>query len=247
MDIKLSEIPTRAPKSVDKEATKIKTKQIVDDIQLLQDKLIASKKGSLLVILQGMDAAGKDGAIKNVFGNINPLGLKVKAFKKPTEEEMAHDFLWRIHNAVPQNGEIVVFNRSHYEDVLIQRVHKWVDEKTIKFRYNAINNFEHLLEESGTKIVKCYLHISEDEQLKRLQERKENPAKMWKHNASDWEERKLWDEYRKAYENAFEHCSKPVKWNIIAADENWNKEHHVAILVKKALENMKLEYPTLEK
>lgn len=244
-EIKLSKIATVASKSLDKETTKTKTKELVLEINELQDVLIASKKRSLLVILQGMDASGKDGATKKVFGGLNPLGVKVATFKKPTEEEFAHDFLWRIHKVVPAKGEITIFNRSQYEDVLIQRVHKWIDEKTVKQRFDAINNFEKLLEQTGTKIIKCYLHISPEAQLERLEERKTNPAKMWKHNDQDWKERELWKEYMNAYEDVFANCSKAVKWNIIAADQNWYKEYQIAKLVRDALKDMKLEYPIL--
>ncbi|MCB0510986.1 MAG: polyphosphate kinase [Bacteroidetes bacterium] len=245
MQIKLSEIPTKAPKELEKDFIKAKTAEILNDIKKLQDILIASKKNALLVILQGMDASGKDGVTKNVFGALNPLGINVAAFKKPTEEEMAHDFLWRVHKVVPSKGNITIFNRSHYEDVLIQRVHHWVDEKTIKNRFEAINDFETLLEQTGTKIIKCFLHISENEQLERLQERKTNPEKMWKHNDDDWEERKLWKQYQNAYEDVFENCSKAVKWHIIQTDQNWYKEYLIADLVKNALEDMHLEYPLL--
>lgn len=245
MKIKLLELPTKAPKELEKDLIKSKTVEILNDIKKLQDILIASKKNALLVILQGMDTSGKDGVTKNVFGALNPLGISVAAFKKPTEEEMAHDFLWRVHKVVPSKGNITIFNRSHYEDVLIQRVHHWVDETTIKNRFEAINNFEILLEQTGTKIIKCFLHISEEEQLERLQERKTNPEKMWKHNDGDWEERKLWKQYQKAYEDVFENCSKAVKWHIIQTDQNWYKEYLIADLVKNALEDMHLEYPLL--
>lgn len=243
--IKLSKTATVAPKSFDKELTKTKTKELILEITELQDVLIASKKRSLLVILQGMDASGKDGAVKKVFGGLNPLGLSVQTFKKPTEEEFAHDFLWRIHKVVPQKGEITIFNRSHYEDVLIQRVHNWIDEKTVKNRFEAINNFEKLLEQNGTKIIKCYMHISQDAQLERLEERKTNPAKMWKHNDNDWKERELWKQYMTAYEDVFTNCSKAVKWNIVAVDQNWYKEYQIAKLVRDELKAMKLEYPKL--
>lgn len=244
-EIKLSKIATIAPKSLDKELTKTKTKELVLEISELQDVLIASKKRSLLVILQGMDASGKDGAVKKVFGGLNPLGIKVHTFKKPSEEEFAHDFLWRIHNVVPQKGEITIFNRSHYEDVLIQRVHKWIDEKTVKNRIEAINHFEKLLEQNGTKIIKCYMHISLEAQLERLEERRTIPAKMWKHNDNDWKERELWKQYMSAYEDVFTNCSKSAKWNIIGVDQNWFKEYQIAKLVRDELKAMKLEYPKL--
>ncbi len=244
-EIKLAKINTVAPKTFDKELTKIKTKEMILKISELQDVLIASKKNSLLVILQGMDASGKDGAIKKVFSGLNPAGLRVETFKRPTQEELEHDFLWRLHKVTPQKGEIVIFNRSHYEDVLIQRVHKWIDEKTVQQRFEAINNFEKLLEQNGTKIIKCYMHISPEAQLERLEERKTNPAKMWKHRDSDWEERKLWKEYMSAYEDAFQHCSKSAKWNIVSVDQNWYKEFQIASLVLDALKSMKLKYPAL--
>jgi PPK2 family polyphosphate:nucleotide phosphotransferase len=246
MKINLSTIDTVAPKNLNKEEIKDKTAKLLEEINELHDVLIASKSKSILVVLQGMDASGKDGIVKKVFGGLNPLGVKIQTFKKPTEEEFAHDFLWRIHKAVPQKGEITIFNRSHYEDVLIQRVHQWIDEKTVQFRFDAINSFENLLENSGTKIIKCYIHISEEAQLERLTERKTNPAKMWKHNDNDWEERKLWKAYRKAYESVFENCSEAAKWNIIPADQNWYKEYQIAKLLKDTLRDMKLEYPILK-
>lgn len=246
MSIQLADISTVAPKKLEKNEIKKETKKILEEIADLQDMLIASKKRSLLVVLQGMDASGKDGAVKNIFGGLNPLGIKVQTFKKPTEEEFAHDFLWRIHKVVPQKGDITIFNRSQYEDVLIQRVHKWIDEETVKQRFDAINNFEQLLSDNGTVIIKCYMHISLEAQLERLEERKTNPEKMWKHNAQDWEERKLWNEYMQAYEDVFTNCSKAAKWNIVAVDQNWYKEYQIAVLVRDALAAMKLSYPELK-
>ncbi|MFN8281972.1 MAG: PPK2 family polyphosphate kinase [Chitinophagales bacterium] len=243
-EIKLSKIPTVAPKGIDKEATKAKTLELVEEIKELQNVLMASSKRSLLVILQGMDASGKDGATKNVFGGINPAGISVHSFKKPSDEEFAHDFLWRVHKVVPEKGQIKIFNRSHYEDVLIQRVHKWIDETTVKQRFDAINNFEKLLEQNGTKILKFYMHISLDGQLANLEERKTNPKKMWKHKDQDWKERELWKEYMAAYEDVFQNCSK-VEWIIIPTDQNWYKEFLIAQKVRDALKEMKLEYPKL--
>lgn len=243
-DIKLSKIPTDAPKGLDKEATKIKTTQLIEEIKELQNVLMASAKKSLLVVIQGMDASGKDGATKNVFGGINPAGISVHSFKKPSDEEFAHDFLWRVHHVVPEKGQIKIFNRSHYEDVLIQRVHKWIDEKTVSQRFDAINNFEKLLEQNGTKVLKFYMHISPEGQLKNLEERKTNPKKMWKHKDQDWEERKLWKEYMAAYEDVFKNCSK-VEWIIVPTDQNWYKEYLIALKVRDALKDMKLEYPKL--
>ncbi|MEN9448985.1 MAG: hypothetical protein RJA25_2275 [Bacteroidota bacterium] len=243
--IKLSKISTQAPKDLDKNVIKLKTQEIIKEIQDLQDVLIASQKKSLLIILQGMDASGKDGITKNVFNNLNPLGIKVHSFKKPTPEEFSHDFLWRVHQVAPAKGEIMIFNRSHYEDVLIQRVRKWIDEKTVQNRFDAINNFEKLLIQNDTVILKCYLHVSPEVQLGRLEERKTDPKKMWKYNEQDWEERKLWDQYIKAYEDIFENCSKAVEWHIIPTDQNWYKEYLIAEKTLNALKNMKLEYPKL--
>lgn len=245
-DIKLSKISTKAPKDIDKEATKAKTATIIEEIKELQDVLMASAQKSLLVILQGMDASGKDGVTKNVFSGLNPIGVNVHSFKKPSDEEFAHDFLWRVHNAAPAKGEIKIFNRSHYEDVLIQRVHKWIDEKTVKQRFDAINNFEKLLIDNNTVILKFYMHVSLETQLERLEERKTNPAKMWKHNDQDWKERELWKDYMSAYEDVFSNCSKAAKWNIVAVDQNWYKEYQIAKLVRDALKEMKLTYPKLE-
>jgi PPK2 family polyphosphate:nucleotide phosphotransferase len=244
-EIKLSKIDTKVPKGIDKDATKAKTQLLVDEICLLQNLLIASGKKSLIVVLQGMDASGKDGVTKNIFGRLNPAGLNVYAFKKPSDEEFAHDFLWRVHHVVPAKGNITIFNRSHYEDVLIQRVHQWIDEKTVTQRFDAINNFEKLLEQTGTTILKFYMHISPDEQLERLEERKTNPEKMWKHKDQDWEERKLWKEYISAYEDVFKYCSKAAKWHVIPSDSNWYKEFLIAQKVRDTLKAMKLEYPKL--
>lgn len=244
--INLKKINTDSPKGLDKDATKAKTKILVDEICALQDTFIAAQKTSLLVILQGMDASGKDGVTKNVFSKLSPIGLQVHSFKKPTDKEMAHDFLWRVHQVVPAKGEITIFNRSHYEDVLIQRVHKWIDMKTVNQRFDAINHFETLLEQTGTKILKFYMHVSPEIQLERLEERKINPEKMWKHKDQDWEERKLWKEYMKAYEDVFQHCDKAAAWHIIPADQNWYKEYLVAEKVRDTLKQMKLTYPPLE-
>lgn len=245
MTIKLNKISTRAPKGVDKDATKAKTKILIDEICQLQDILIASQKRALIVVLQGMDASGKDGVTKNVFSRLNPIGVNVHSFKKPTDEEMGHDFLWRVHQVVPRKGDITIFNRSHYEDVLIQRIHKWIDEKTVAQRFEHINNFEKLLEQTGTRVLKFYMHVSLESQLERLEERKTNPEKMWKHKDQDWEERKLWKNYMKAYEDVFEHCSKSSEWHIIPTDSNWYKEYLVAQKIRDALKEMKLEYPVL--
>lgn len=245
--IKLSDISTAAPKKLDKDVIKAATGQLVEELDELQNLLFAQHKWSVLVVLQGLDASGKDGVIRNVLGMLNPLGVTANAFKAPTEEELDHDFLWRIHLHAPAKGKIQVFNRSHYEDVLVQRVHKWVDEKTVFARMKAINDFEKLLSEhNNTQILKFYLHVSEKEQRKRLEERTEDPRKMWKYNEKDFEEAKLWKNYWKAYEDVFAACS-DIPWIIVPADDNWYKEYLVAKTLRDTLKKLKMKYPMLKR
>jgi len=241
--IKLKDIDTCAPAKLSKEETKKEIQKLKFRLEELQNLMYAESKHALLVVLQGMDASGKDGVVKNVFEAVNPMGCRVIPFKKPTELEMKHDFLWRIHQHVPEMGLIHIFNRSHYEDVLIQRVHEWVDERTIKQRFTHINNFEKLLAESGTIVLKFYLHVSKKEQLQRLEERLSDKTKMWKHNEADLQERELWNKYMKAYEDVFENCSSFAEWNIVPADQNWYKEYLVAKKVVNALESLHMKYP----
>jgi PPK2 family polyphosphate:nucleotide phosphotransferase len=245
--IKLKEISTRAPKDWDKEETKEKTAGILEELDELQNLLFAESKHAVLVILQGMDASGKDGAIRKVFATLNPQGVRVQSFKVPTYLELSHDFLWRIHAAAPPRGIIQIFNRSHYEDVLITRVHKLIDDKTVKKRMKAINDFEQLLQEhNNTTILKFYMHISPEEQKERLQERIHNPTKQWKYNEKDFEEAELWDDYMAAYEDCFEHCN-DVPWTVVPADQNWYKEYIIAHTLQKALEKLDMHYPELKK
>jgi PPK2 family polyphosphate:nucleotide phosphotransferase len=244
---KLKDISTRAPEGWDKKETKDKLEEVLQELDELQNLLFAESKNSLLVILQGMDASGKDGVVRNVFGKLNPQGVLVKSFKTPTAEELSHDFLWRIHAHVPAKGVLQLFNRSHYEDILITRVHKWIDEKTAQKRMKAINDFEQLLEEHNqTHILKFYLHISPEEQRSRLDERIKNPAKRWKYNADDFKEAKLWDDYMEMYEDCFENC-REVPWTIVPADQNWYKEYVIALAVRDTLKSLKMEYPGLKK
>jgi PPK2 family polyphosphate:nucleotide phosphotransferase len=245
--ITLSKIETIAPKKFNKEQTKKELQKIKFRLEELQNLLYAEGKHAVLIVLQGMDASGKDGVIKNVFGSVNPLGCRIFPFKAPTELEMKHDFLWRIHQHVPEKGMIHIFNRSHYEDVLIQKVHHWVDDKTILNRYEHINHFEKLLTDTGTQVLKFYLHVSKKEQLQRLQERITDPSKKWKYNETDFKERELWSDYMKAYETAFEHCSEVADWHIIPADQNWYKEYLIAKKVMETLEMLKMKYPGLKK
>ncbi len=245
--IKLQDISTCAPKGTDKGGIKKETKKLKVKLEALQNLMYAEGKHALLIILQGMDASGKDGTIRNVFEIVNPTGCRVISFKTPSELEKKHDFLWRIHRQVPEKGFIHIFNRSQYEDVLIQRVHKWVSEKTIAERFNHINNFEKLLIEADTHILKFYLHISKEEQLKRLDERMKDRAKMWKYNEDDLKERAFWPHYMKAYEDAFAHCSKAAVWDIIPADHNWYKEYLIAKKVVETLESLNMKFPGFKK
>ena len=243
--LRLADISTRAPKEIDKEATKKKTAKIIDELNELQNLLYAESKHCLLVILQGMDASGKDGVIRDVFGHLNPQGVVVESFKAPTEKELSHDFLWRIHMHAPVKGKIMIFNRSHYEDILITRVHKWCDDETARKRMKAINDFEELLlEHNNTQILKFYLHISREEQKKRLEERLKDPSKMWKYNKNDFKEAEHWDAYKKMYEDCFDNCS-VIPWHIVPSDQNWYKEHMIAMKVYEALSGLRMKYPDI--
>lgn len=246
-NIQLSKISTRAPKGVDKEKTKAKTAKLVQELDDLQNLLFAESKHSVLAVVQGMDASGKDGLIRNVFGNMNPQGVTVQSYKAPTSEELSHDFLWRIHEKAPPKGMIRVFNRSHYEDILITRVHKWCDDATAKKRMKAINDFEQLLaNHNDTHILKFYLHISPEEQQQRLKERIDDPKKQWKYNEKDFEEAKLWKEYMKAYEDCFKYCN-DTPWIIVPADQNWYKEYVIANALHQLLKGLQMKYPGLKK
>lgn len=244
--IKLSGVSTLPPKKLDKKETQERTESLLEELAELQNKLFAQGRYSVLIVLQGMDASGKDGAIKKVFSGLNPMGCSIKSFKKPTEEEMKHDFLWRVHANVPQKGMIQIFNRSHYEDVLIQKVHAWVGEDVIKRRYTHINAFENLLLENETLILKFFLHVSQKEQQERLQERLTDPEKMWKYNANDLEESKLWNKYMEAYENAINFCSSEIPWSLIPADKNWYKEFLISDKIVTELKKLTLEYPKIK-
>ncbi|KAK6020126.1 polyphosphate:nucleotide phosphotransferase, PPK2 family [Ostertagia ostertagi] len=245
--INLKEIDTRAPGDFDKKETKEKTARMVEELDGLQNLLYAEGKHSVLIVIQGMDGSGKDGVIRNVLGNMNPQGVTVQSYKAPTPEELSHDFLWRIHQHTPGKGMIQVFNRSHYEDILITRVHKWCDDETAKKRMKAINDFEKLLSEhNSTHILKFYLHISPGEQHDRLSERMKDPAKMWKYNEKDFEEAKLWDIYMEMYEDCFNNCN-DVPWQIVPADQNWYKEYLIAKALHSLLEGLNMQYPGLKK
>jgi PPK2 family polyphosphate:nucleotide phosphotransferase len=245
--MRLKEISTRAPKELDKAETKEKMVKMREELNELQNLLFASNTYSLLIVIQGLDASGKDGAIRNVFSSANPQGVDVVSFKVPTEEEYAHDFLWRIHKSAPRKGMIQIFNRSHYEDVLVTRVHKWCDDETAGRRMKAINDFEELLHKhNDTRILKFYLHVSKEEQLQRLKERMEDPSKMWKYNEKDFAEAELYDEYQKMFEDCFEKCN-DIPWVIVPADQNWYKEYLMLKTILETLQSLDMKFPGLKK
>lgn len=240
--IKLSDYPTRAPEGFEKKPTKDKVAKLARRIGDLQHVLYAEEKHAILIVLQGMDATGKDGVTRKVFSFCSPIGINAIGFKKPTEEEFAHDFLWRIHKVVPRKGYVQIFNRSHYEDILIQRVHKWIDEPRVDQRIRAINDFERtLVDENRTTILKFYMHISPERQAEKLQERKDDPRKNWKHNDADWEERKYWNEYMRCYEDAINRSEIP--WIIAPVDQRWYRDYFIATKVVETLEALHPELP----
>ncbi|GAA4016342.1 hypothetical protein GCM10022408_32220 [Hymenobacter fastidiosus] len=234
----------RAPQSISKDETRRETERIRQELVGWQNRLYAENKRSVLVILQGMDASGKDGLIRRVFSGLNPQGVRVQSFKAPTDEERAHDFLWRIHAHAPRRGMIQIFNRSHYEDVLIARVSGLVGTQDAQQRFTAINAFEKLLQQAGTTILKFYLHISEEEQYERLQARVNDPTKHWKYEAGDAEKARQWPRYRAVYEDVFRQCSpKSCPWHLVPADQNWYKAYVVARALRDALVGMNPQYP----
>ena len=241
----LEGISSKAEESRQKAFVKKENKELIESIAKLQKVMYAEEKSSLLIVLQGLDASGKDGTIRSIFSQINPLGCRVKAFKKPTGEEFAHDFLWRVHKATPAKGMIKIFNRSHYEDILVPSVEGYYSSEFVNGRYDQINSFENLVEANGTKILKFYMHVSRDKQLERLQERLENPTKFWKHSDGDWSVREKWDKYIAVYEKIFERCNE-VPWHIIPCDQNWNKINSIAKIILKTMEDINPQWPGLD-
>jgi PPK2 family polyphosphate:nucleotide phosphotransferase len=230
----------------DKDARALLDKD-VERLYELQERLYADNRYSLLVVLQGMDASGKDGTIKHVMRGLNPQGVQVTGFKTPSDEERDHDFLWRIHRALPRRGNIGIFNRSHYEDVLIARVEKLATKDVWKKRYEEINRFEELLADTGTVVVKFFLHISKDEQKERFEERLHNPAKRWKFSVGDLAVRKKWAAYQEAYEDALSKCSTGwAPWFIVPANKKWFRNMAVARTLVETLESLDLKYPKPE-
>jgi PPK2 family polyphosphate:nucleotide phosphotransferase len=243
--IKLADIDTASPaEGITKDEAVARIRANAEEMADLAKSLYVENRQALLLVLQGMDTAGKDGTIRNITKGVNPRSCVVTSFKRPSEEELDHDFLWRVHQAVPRKGDIGIFNRSHYEDVLIVRVNELVPKKIWKDRYEQINNFEKLLTESGTTIVKCYLHISSEQQRKRLQDRIDKPSLQWKFNPADLDVRKQWDAYQDAYEEALFRCNtKEAPWYIIPADRRWYRNLVVSELVKKTLKKMDPQLP----
>lgn len=231
----------------DKDEGKKRLLELNRSLEELQELLYAEHKHKVLIVLQAMDTGGKDGTIRKVFEGVNPQGVHVASFKAPTPEELDHDFLWRIHKQMPGRGEIVIFNRSHYEDVLVVRVHDLVPQEVWSKRYDHINDFERMLADEGTTILKFFLHIDLGEQKKRLQARLDEPSKRWKFNPGDLEERKLWSNYMNAYEDAIGKTSTEwAPWYIVPANRKWYRDLVVSTVIVKALKSLEMRYPEPE-
>ncbi len=243
--IKLSEWDPDFTGEIDKDYAEDKLKNgLVKQMSDLQYKLFADKSQAILIILQGLDASGKDSTIRHVMNAFSPQSCKVYSFKKPNDEEVSHDYLWRIHNVTPAKGEITIFNRSHYEDILTVRVHNLISEEALSKRYNQINDFEKYLFENNIKIIKLFLHISKDEQKKRLEERIKDPLKQWKFSESDIIERRSWDQYIIAYEEMLSKCStNHAPWYIIPVNHKWFRNFIVTQIIINTLDNMELKFP----
>ena len=214
-------------KELDKARCKLEIKILKKECTRLIKELHSRKNASIIVVLQGLDASGKDGIVERCFSQPGPRFYKTASFKKPTPEELSHDFLWRIHKECPPKGVIGVFNRSHYEDILVPQSYGWIDEKELENRYESINDFENHLKRSGTYILKFFLNISYDLQGEKLEERRYNPLKRYKHNDSDWETRAKWDDFMKSYDGIFENCEKAFEWINVPADKKWQKDYVV--------------------
>ena len=235
------------PKGLDREHAEKRFRELTDELMDLQHLMYAEDRRSLLVVLQGRDAAGKDGTIRKVFGPMNPQGTRVTSFKEPSKKELAHDFLWRCHIAVPPRGTVGIFNRSHYEDVLVVRVHDLVPPEIWSKRYDHINAFERLLADRGTLILKFYLHIDRKEQLERFKKRIDNPKKNWKISHADYSERPYWDAYTEAFQDALSKCSTEVApWFIIPANRKWARNLMIADIVAESLRGLDMRYPEPE-
>ena len=241
----LSQHSPSGPSDWVKNDIKKETKAILDEIYAYTRRLYAEQERSILLVLQGMDSSGKDGLTRQLFKAISPAWVDVHSFKKPNSEEQQHHFLWRIQRRVPKKGMITVFNRSHYEDILVPSVYGYVDKAQIESRYDEINQFEQYLENNGTRVIKCYLNLSYEKQEENLRERIENPEKNWKHSDGDWETREHWDQFMAVYETLFARCNQ-IPWNIIPCDKNWTKLYAVANILLTELKQIDPQYPPLE-
>lgn len=244
-ELRLESMTTKAkPYHEDRKNAEREFRELCDELAELQRRLYAEGKHKLLIVLQAMDAGGKDGTIRKVFGGVNPQGVRVTSFKKPSENDLAHDYLWRIHRTVPATGMIGVFNRSHYEDVLVVRVEELVPKDVWKLRFDQINEFEKMLTETGTTILKFYLHVSKEEQAERFQKRLDNPQKNWKFSFDDLEKRKQWDSYMKAYEDVLSRCTTDwAPWHVIPSDQKWYRNLAIARTVVGTLRALNPQFP----
>lgn len=235
------------PKGINRDDAEERFRELSNELADLQHLMYAEDRRSLLVVLQGRDAAGKDGTIRHVFGPMNPQGTRVTSFKVPSKEELAHDFLWRCHKAAPKRGTIGIFNRSHYEDVLVVRVHDLVPKEVWSKRFEHINAFERLLADTGTVILKFYLHIDREEQLERFKKRIDNPKKNWKISDADYSERRHWGAYTEAFEDALSKCSSDIApWFVIPANRKWSRNLVIAEIVADALRKLDMRFPEPE-
>ena len=245
--VDLSWWQTDENEGIDKKIGRDITKVLNDRLETAQELLWAEDKHKVLLVLQATDTGGKDGTIRHVFDGVNPQGVRVASFKKPTDTELAHDYLWRVHKHAPSTGEMVIFNRSHYEDVLVVRVHGWISEEKVQQRFHHIREFERLLADEGTTIAKFYLHISKEEQKQRLQSRLDEPEKNWKFATGDLDERKLWDDYQKAFADTLSQTSTDyAPWYVIPADRKWFRNLLISRIVVDNLEGLDMAYPPPE-
>lgn len=246
-EVRLADFDPAFAEEIDRDAAEAETEQNAQVLDTLGYRLYAENRRALLLVLQGMDTSGKDGTIRKVMSGFNPLGCRVVPFKQPSQEELDHDFLWRVSRELPRRGDIGIFNRSHYEDVLVVRVHNLVPRKEWEPRYERINAFERLVTEGGTRIVKIFLHISKSEQRERLQARLDDPTKRWKFSHADLEERKFWDDYQRAYEDALTRCNTPhAPWWIVPGDRKWYRNLVVSRILRQTLEEMDPQFPPPE-
>lgn len=241
----LFDLSPNPPKDYSKEKYQKKNQELVKELAELQNIMFAECKWSLLIVMQGMDASGKDGAVKKVFSGVNPAGVSVKTFRAPSKDELSHDFLWRVHPWAPAKGMISLFNRSHYEDLVTTKVLGIIDEKKAKKRVEIINDFEKMLEYNKTRVLKFFFHISKEAQQERFEERRTDPKKHWKYNSADLGTTEKWDDYMKTWSEAFESCGPDIPWTIVPSDKNWYKEYVFAHKIVETLKDMDLKYPGL--